>query len=162
MLTVDFDHLGVGTGTTVIDVGCGAGRHSFEAFRRGADVVAFDQSAEDLNDVDAILQAMADQGEAPASAKAEAVKGDALELPYADGTFDVVMASEIPAAGSPSPSRAGCPRRCAGCCPTSTTPTRAGTSGSIVPTSCRRRSLRSEWISIAATTRTPCMRRSGG
>lgn len=95
MLTVDFDHLGVGTGTTVIDVGCGAGRHSFEAFRRGADVVAFDQSAEDLNDVDAILQAMADQGEAPASAKAEAVKGDALELPYADGTFDVVMASEI-------------------------------------------------------------------
>ena len=95
MLTVDFDRLGVGPGTSVIDVGCGAGRHSFEAFRRGADVVAFDQSAEDLNDVDTILQAMQEQGEAPASAKAEAVKGDALELPYADGTFDCVVASEI-------------------------------------------------------------------
>jgi SAM-dependent methyltransferase len=95
MLTVDFDRLGVGAGTSVIDVGCGAGRHSFEAFRRGADVVAFDQSVEDLNDVDAILQAMAEQGEAPASAKAEAVKGDALDLPYADGTFDCVIASEI-------------------------------------------------------------------
>jgi SAM-dependent methyltransferase len=95
MLTVDFDRLGVGAGTSVIDVGCGAGRHAFEAFRRGADVVAFDQDGEELNDVDAILQAMQGQGEAPASAKAEAVKGDALELPYGDGTFDCVIASEI-------------------------------------------------------------------
>ena len=95
MLTVDFDRLDVGAGTSVIDVGCGAGRHSFEAFRRGADVVAFDQSVEDLNEVDAILHAMAARGEAPASAKAEAVKGDALDLPYADGTFDCVIASEI-------------------------------------------------------------------
>jgi hypothetical protein len=65
MLTVDFDRLGVGAGTKVIDVGCGAGRHSFEAYRRGADVIAFDQNAADLNDVDEILQAMKDQGEAP-------------------------------------------------------------------------------------------------
>ena len=95
MLTVDFDRLGVGAGTKVIDVGCGAGRHSFEAYRRGADVIAFDQNAADLNDVDEILQAMKDQGEVPESARAEAVKGDALDLPYADGTFDCVVASEI-------------------------------------------------------------------
>jgi ubiquinone/menaquinone biosynthesis C-methylase UbiE len=81
MLTVDFDRLGVGAGTKVIDVGCGAGRHSFEAYRRGADVVAFDLNAADLNDVDEILQAMKDQGEVPESARAEAVKGDALDLP---------------------------------------------------------------------------------
>ena len=95
MLTVDFDRLGVGPGDSLIDVGCGAGRHSFEAFRRGADVIAFDQDVEELNNVDAILQAMQQQGEAPASAKAEAVKGDALDLPYEDGTFDFVIASEI-------------------------------------------------------------------
>ncbi|MGU3503177.1 class I SAM-dependent methyltransferase [Mycobacterium sp. C31M] len=95
MLTVDYDRLGIGPGISVIDVGCGAGRHSFEAYRRGADVIAFDQSVEDLNDVDAILAAMKEQGEAPAAAKAEAVKGDALDLPYADGTFDCVIASEI-------------------------------------------------------------------
>jgi SAM-dependent methyltransferase len=95
MLTVDFDRLGVGAGSSLIDVGCGAGRHSFEAFRRGADVVAFDQDVAELNNVDAILQAMQEQGEAPASAKAEAVKGDALDLPYDDGTFDFVIASEI-------------------------------------------------------------------
>ena len=95
MLTVDFDRLGLGPGDSLIDVGCGAGRHSFEAFRRGADVIAFDQDVEELNNVDAILQAMQQQGEAPASAKAEAVKGDALDLPYDDGTFDFVIASEI-------------------------------------------------------------------
>lgn len=95
MLTVDFDRLRIGEDTKVIDVGCGAGRHSFEAFRRGADVVAFDQNAADLNDVDEILTAMREQGEAPRWARAEAVKGDALDLPYGDGTFDCVIASEI-------------------------------------------------------------------
>jgi len=95
MLTVDFDRLGIGAGTKVIDVGCGAGRHSFEAYRRGADVIAFDQNAADLNDVDEILQAMRAQGEVPASAKAETAKGDALDLPYPDGVFDCVIASEI-------------------------------------------------------------------
>ena len=95
MLTVDFDRLDIGAGTKVIDVGCGAGRHSFEAYRRGADVIAFDQNASDLNDVDEILQAMRAQGEVPSWAKAEAAKGDALDLPYPDGVFDCVIASEI-------------------------------------------------------------------
>ena len=95
MLTVDYDRLRIGPGTNVIDVGCGAGRHSFEAYRRGANVIAFDQDAEGLADVDTILQAMGDAGEAPESAKAQVVVGDALALPYPDGSFDSVIASEI-------------------------------------------------------------------
>ncbi|MFF2553223.1 class I SAM-dependent methyltransferase [Nocardia sp. NPDC058058] len=95
MLTVDFDRLGIGPGTRVIDVGCGAGRHSFEAYRRGADIVAFDQNGSDLADVDTMFHAMAEAGEAPEYAKAETVRGDALDLPYGDGEFDVVIASEI-------------------------------------------------------------------
>ena len=95
MLTVDFDRLGIGQGSKVIDVGCGAGRHSFEAYRRGADVIAFDQDADELDNVNAILRAMAEAGEAPRSAKAETVVGDALALPYPDRTFDCVIASEI-------------------------------------------------------------------
>ncbi|MCE9517079.1 MAG: class I SAM-dependent methyltransferase, partial [Mycobacterium sp.] len=70
-------------------------RHSFEAYRRGADVIAFDQNAEELADVDTMLQAMGQAGEAPKSAKAQVVVGDALALPYPDGTFDAVIASEI-------------------------------------------------------------------
>lgn len=95
MLTVDYDRLRVGLGTTVIDVGCGAGRHSFEAYRRGANVIAFDQDAEELASVDTMLQAMGEAGEAPESAKAQVVVGDALALPYPDGSFDTVIASEI-------------------------------------------------------------------
>ena len=95
MLTVDYTRLGIGPGSTVIDVGCGAGRHSFEAYRRGADVIAFDQNAEELADVDTMLQAMGQAGEAPKSAKAQVVVGDALALPYPDATFDTVIASEI-------------------------------------------------------------------
>jgi len=95
VLTVDFDRLGIGPSTTVIDVGCGAGRHAFEAYRRGADVIAFDQDEAELRSVEAILQAMGESGEAPATASAKVVVGDALKLPYADGTFDCVIASEI-------------------------------------------------------------------
>ncbi|OBA60500.1 methyltransferase [Mycobacterium sp. 1100029.7] len=95
MLTVDFDRLGIGPGTKVIDVGCGAGRHSFEAYRRGADVIAFDRDEAELRSVETILQAMAENGEAPAAASAKAVAGDALSLPYPDETFDCVIASEI-------------------------------------------------------------------
>jgi len=95
VLTVDYDRLRVGLGSTVIDVGCGAGRHSFEAYRRGANVIAFDQDAEELANVDTMLQAMGEAGEAPESAKAQVVVGDALALPYPDGSFDTVIASEI-------------------------------------------------------------------
>lgn len=95
MLTVDFDRLGIGPAVSVIDVGCGAGRHAFEAYRRGADVVAFDRDAAELRSVETMLRAMAAEGEAPATASAAAVVGDALRLPYGDETFDCVIASEI-------------------------------------------------------------------
>lgn len=95
MLTVDFERLGIGPATKVIDVGCGAGRHAFEAYRRGAEVVAFDRDAAELRSVDTLLRAMAETGEAPPAASARAVRGDALNLPYADETFDCVIASEI-------------------------------------------------------------------
>lgn len=95
MLTVDFDRIGIGPGTRVIDVGCGAGRHAFEVYRRGADVVAFDQDAADVDEVATMFEAMAAEGQVPDSARAEAVCGDALALPYADNEFDCVIASEI-------------------------------------------------------------------
>ena len=95
MLTVDFDRLDIGPSTTVIDVGCGAGRHAFEAYRRGANVIALDRDESELRSVERTLRAMAEAGEAPAAASANVVLGDALNLPYANETFDCVIASEI-------------------------------------------------------------------
>ncbi|MCK9894385.1 class I SAM-dependent methyltransferase [Frankia sp. AgB32] len=95
MLTVDFDLFPVPAGCRLLDLGCGAGRHSFEAFRRGADVVALDYSLDEVRGVNAMLCAMAEEGQAPATAKAGGVRGDALALPFADATFDRVIAAEI-------------------------------------------------------------------
>lgn len=95
MLTVDFDRLGVRPGERVLDMGCGAGRHAFELYRRGADVVALDQNASDLADVETMFGAMRLEGEVPDGADATTVEGDALALPFADGEFDRVVAAEI-------------------------------------------------------------------
>ncbi|MFC7572941.1 hypothetical protein ACFQX8_11295 [Klenkia terrae] len=35
MLTIDYDQLDVRAGHKVLDLGCGEGRHAFEAYRRG-------------------------------------------------------------------------------------------------------------------------------
>ena len=58
MLTFDFDRLGVGPGTRAIDIGAGLGRHSFELYRRGAEVIAFDQAVDDRAQVKELFVAM--------------------------------------------------------------------------------------------------------
>jgi len=97
MLTVRFDQLGVREGDLLLDMGCGAGRHAFESFRRGARVVAFDYSAAELKDVGGLFAAMREAGEAGTEPGSMAVttNGDALRLPFADSTFDRVIASEV-------------------------------------------------------------------
>ena len=50
MLTFDFDRLDVRAGMRVLDVGAGSGRHTDEAYRRGADVVALDLSHDALRE----------------------------------------------------------------------------------------------------------------
>ncbi len=95
MLTVDFDRLGLRPGERVLDMGCGAGRHAFEMYRRGADVVAFDQDADELAGVRELFVAMREAGEVPAGAEADTKEGDALALPFADGEFDRIVAAEV-------------------------------------------------------------------
>jgi SAM-dependent methyltransferase len=95
MLTVDFDRLRVGRGTRFVDVGAGAGRHSFEALRRGADVTAVDLDEVELKSVAAMFEAMDQAGEVPPGGQGRVQVADIGELPYRDGEFDTVLASEI-------------------------------------------------------------------
>ena len=95
MLTVDFDRLDVRAGHRMLDLGCGGGRHVFEALRRGAVVVALDQSAAELKDVRAVVAAMVDAGELATDTAGGVVNGDALELPFPDASFDRVVAAEV-------------------------------------------------------------------
>ena len=51
MLTVDFERFDLQPGHRLLDLGCGGGRHAFEAMRRGAAVIALDYDAAELKDV---------------------------------------------------------------------------------------------------------------
>jgi SAM-dependent methyltransferase len=96
MLTADFDRLGVVAGDRVLDLGCGFGRHAFEAARRGAHVVALDTGTDELVQVRAVFAAMVAAGELRADqVRAGCVRADARALPFAPGCFDRVIASEV-------------------------------------------------------------------
>ena len=95
MLTVDYDRLDVRPGMTVLDLGCGEGRHAFEAYRRGAHVVALDHGTAEVATTREWLDAIALAGEAPAGARAGVVRGDLRALPVPDGSVDRVIAAEV-------------------------------------------------------------------
>ncbi len=95
MLTVDFDRLELRPGERLLDLGSGGGRHAFEGMRRGARVTALDYDAANLKDVCAVSGAMLAGGEIAWETWAGVVNGDALDLPFADGSFDRVIVSEV-------------------------------------------------------------------
>jgi len=95
MLTVDFGRLPIQPGTRLLDLGCGAGRHAFEAARRGAEVVALDSDHGELCQVSAVAAAMAEAGEIQVPASITAAAGDATRMPFPDGSFDIVIAAEV-------------------------------------------------------------------
>ena len=95
MLTVDYDRLGVARGERLLDLGCGGGRHAFEAARRGARVVAVDADDLEVKHVRDTIGAMLDAGEIRSEDEAGAVQGDALRLPFGDESFDRVIAAEV-------------------------------------------------------------------
>ncbi len=95
MLTVDFGLLPIQPGDRLLDMGCGGGRHAFEAARRGARVVALDTDKAELDQVTAIFAAMAEAGEIPEGGSGMALAGDATSLPFPDGSFDKVIAAEV-------------------------------------------------------------------
>jgi SAM-dependent methyltransferase len=162
-------------------MGCGAGRHAFALYRRGADVTALDMDAGELKDVAGMLAAMDEAGEAPPGALARAVRGTAYALPFADASFDRVVASEVlehlpqdrdamaelvrvlrPGGLLAVTVRGGGRSWSAGRCPTPTTRSRAGTSASTAARCCASGSPRPVSSRSRTTTRTRCTRRTGG
>lgn len=92
---MDYELLGLHAGDRLLDIGCGFGRHSYEALRRGADVVSSDFSLPELVEVEQTVAAMEAYGELPNGVSSSSCNGDVTRLPFPDGSFDRIIASEI-------------------------------------------------------------------
>ena len=95
MLTVDYDRLDLRPGMLVLDLGAGFGRHAFETARRGADVVAADLAFDEVLQTLNTFAAMIVSGEMPETRSTTSVQANGLTLPFADNSFDRIIASEI-------------------------------------------------------------------
>jgi SAM-dependent methyltransferase len=91
LLTVDLDRLRVRPGETLLDAGCGEGRHCFGALERGARVIGLDLDLPSLaGSVGRLRERAGELGSLGAM-----IQGDTFHLPFADETFDRVICSEV-------------------------------------------------------------------
>ncbi|MCY4163452.1 MAG: class I SAM-dependent methyltransferase [bacterium] len=98
MLTVDYHRLGLHPQQRLLDLGCGFGRHAYEAARRGAQVVACDLAGDELAQVRAVFVAIhqeAQQTGEPYLGRCDLAQCDASSLPFANHSFDKIIASEV-------------------------------------------------------------------
>ena len=95
MITADFKCLGLKSGHRVLDIGCGSGRHTAEAYRyNGVIAVGADRNREDLTAARERLS-FHDRLEAHGGGVWCLSAADALALPFDSRVFDAVICSEV-------------------------------------------------------------------
>lgn len=95
MQTVSAARLDVSPGDVCLDLGAGDGRHVPPVVERGGAVVAVDLSRKDLAGAAGRVSSLVEAGIFPGTARLACVVADATRLPFANGAFDVVVASEV-------------------------------------------------------------------
>jgi ubiquinone/menaquinone biosynthesis C-methylase UbiE len=94
MKTVDFNRLPLAPGDLVLDLGCGEGRHAISAYvEANVHSIGVDLSLEDLK---ITRERFASFAEPDNEAKSFSLSSaSALDLPFADNTFDKIICSEV-------------------------------------------------------------------
>ncbi len=94
MLTVDYRILRIKNGERVLDIGCGEGRHSWQACKESKCLVcALDIEEANLQKASAMLRLMDQQGES--KGQWLTVRGEIQSLPFENATFDKIICSEV-------------------------------------------------------------------
>ena len=97
METIDFQRLKLRNGDKVLDVGCGEGRHSIAAWLEAkVDVTGVDLSEKDLQTAQERQQEAVQYLEGSEEGRSISFQqANALELPFADNSFDKIICSEV-------------------------------------------------------------------
>ncbi len=94
MQTIDFDRLKLRDGDCVLDVGCGEGRHTIGAYlQAGVHAVGVDLSERDLQTARERAREFLQPSGSAGSLTFQ--RANALQLPFADHSFDKVICSEV-------------------------------------------------------------------
>jgi SAM-dependent methyltransferase len=95
VITADFRRLGLTAGDRVLDVGCGSGRHTCEAFRfPRVTAVGADRNPADLKEARNRLR-FHEQVGAHGGGRWALLAADARHLPFATAAFDAVICAEV-------------------------------------------------------------------
>lgn len=97
MLTIDFNRLQVSANHTLLDLGCGEGRHTIGAHLSfpHAQVIGIDLSLKDLHTAQTRLQEWQTETSNQHGGYAHFICGDGFNLPFADHSFDHIICSEV-------------------------------------------------------------------
>ena len=96
METVNLDYVPIRRGDRVLDLGCGEGRHAIAAWLRAeVHCVGIDLSVQDVATAAARARPFAPERPGTAHCSLGFGVGNALQLPFADHCFDVVICSEV-------------------------------------------------------------------
>jgi len=93
MLTIDFNRININPEGTMLDLGCGEGRHIFGLMEKFPDLkcIGLDPHIESLEKAFEGLKFL----ESISNSKTNFLSGSAYSLPFSDDSFDLVVCSEV-------------------------------------------------------------------